>query len=138
MKYAGDEYFLRGTECDGKPSPPGITIACDDRSGGADAAIAKIYRFTSILSWFEGGYVDVSGYMWGSHPTLYGARTVYSSMGIAGAKSFKVTALQKGYAIDGTVLSPSIPLHCENLDLLESQDRRFAIADDRRLPAFLG
>ena len=26
--------------------------------------------------------------MWGSHPTLYGGRTVYSSMGIAGAKSF--------------------------------------------------
>jgi hypothetical protein len=71
-------------------------------------------------------------------PTLYGARTVYSSMGIAGAKSFKVTALQKGYAIDGTVLSLSIPPHCENLDLLESQDRRFAIADDRRQPAFLG
>lgn len=34
------------------------------------------------------GYVDVSGYIWGSHPTLYGDRTVYSSMGIAGAKPF--------------------------------------------------
>lgn len=87
VKYAGDEYFLRGRERDGKPSPPGITIACDG-AGGANEAIAKIYRFTSILSWFEGGYVDVSGYIWGSHPTLYGARTVYSSMGIAGAKSF--------------------------------------------------
>ncbi|MGY4283621.1 hypothetical protein ACVWXO_002841 [Bradyrhizobium sp. LM2.7] len=88
VKYAGDEYFLRGSERDGKPSPPGITIACDDVTGGADAAIAKIYRFTSILSWFERGYVDVSGYIWGSHPALYGDRTVYSSMGIAGAKSF--------------------------------------------------
>jgi hypothetical protein len=88
VKYAGDEYFLRGSERDGKPSPPGITIACDDFTGGGDAAIAKIYRFTSILSWFEGGYVDVSGYIWSSHPALYGARTVYSSMGIAGAKSF--------------------------------------------------
>lgn len=88
VKYAGDEYFLRGTERDGKPSPPGITIACDGSTDGADAAIAKIYRFTSILSWFEGGYVEVSGYIYGSHPALYGARTVYSSMGIAGAKSF--------------------------------------------------
>jgi Methylamine utilization protein MauJ len=87
VKYAGDEYFLRGSERDGKPSPPGITIACDAASG-ADEAIAKIYRFTSILSWFESGYVDVSGYIWGSHPSLYGARTVYSSMGIAGTKSF--------------------------------------------------
>lgn len=84
--YAGDEYFLRGTERDGKPSPPCITIACED--GRQDEAIEKIYRFTSILSWFEGGYVDVSGYIWGTGPTLYGARTVYSSLGIAGAKSF--------------------------------------------------
>jgi hypothetical protein len=85
--YAGDEYFLRGSERDGKPSPPGITIACSDASF-VDEAIAKIYRTTSILSWFMGGYVDVSGYLSGSHPMLYGDRTVYSSMGIAGAKSF--------------------------------------------------
>ena len=32
--------------------------------------------------------MDVSGYIWGSHPALYGARTVYSSLGIAGTKSF--------------------------------------------------
>lgn len=84
--YAGDEYFLRGTERDGKPSPPCISIACDQDK--VDDAISKIYRFTSILSWFQGGYVDVSGYGWGSHPFLYGGRTVYSSMGIAGTKSF--------------------------------------------------
>jgi hypothetical protein len=87
VKYAGDEYFLRGSEREGKPSPPCITIACNG-DADVDAAIGKIYRFTSILSWFEGGYVDVSGYISGSHPTLYGGRTVYSSMGIAGAKSF--------------------------------------------------
>jgi len=84
--YAGDEYFLRGTERAGKPSPPCITVAYGP--GGPDAAIAKIYRFTSILSWFEGGYVDVSGYIWGSSPALYGSRNVYSSLGIAGSKSF--------------------------------------------------
>ena len=87
VKYAGDEFFLRGTERDGKPSPPGITIACDG-GDGADEAISKIYRFTSVLSWFEGGYVDVVGYAWGSHPSLYGTRGVYSSIGIAGPKSF--------------------------------------------------
>lgn len=87
VNYAGDEYFLRGSERDGKPSPPGITIACDG-AGCADEAIAKIYRFTSVLSWFENGYVDVSVYVWGSHPILCGSRTVYSSLGIAGAKSF--------------------------------------------------
>lgn len=87
VNYAGDEYFLRGSKRDGKPSPPGITIACNEN--GADEAIAKVYRFTSILSWFMGGYVDVSGYICGSHPCLYGnPRTVYSSLGIAGTKSF--------------------------------------------------
>ena len=87
VNYAGDEYFLRGSERAGKPSPPGVTIACDKH--GPDEAIAKIYRFTSVLSWFMGGYVDVSGYIWGSHPVLYGnPRTVYSALGIVGAKSF--------------------------------------------------
>ena len=87
VEYAGDEYFLRGSEREGKSSPPCITIACNG-DADVDAALGKIYRFTSILSWFEGGYLDVSGYTWGSHPMLYGGRTVYSSMGIAGAKSF--------------------------------------------------
>jgi hypothetical protein len=84
--YACDEYFLRGTERNAQQSPPCITIACQD--GKHDEAIGKVYRFTSILSWFMGGYVDVSGYMHGSHPTLYGSRNVYSSLGIVGTKSF--------------------------------------------------
>jgi Methylamine utilization protein MauJ len=84
--YAGDEYFLRGKERAGKPSPPCITIACG--KGDQDEAIAKIYRFTSILSWFLGGYVDVSGYISGSVPALYGSQNVYSSMGIVGSRSF--------------------------------------------------
>ncbi|MEC5397011.1 methylamine utilization protein MauJ [Uliginosibacterium sp. H1] len=87
IEYAGDEYFLRGSELDGKASPPCITIACNGDKD-IDAAIGKVYRFTSILSWFAGGYVDVSGYLWSSHPVLYGGRTVFSSMGIAGSKSF--------------------------------------------------
>ncbi len=87
VQYAGNEYFLRGSERGGKPSPPGITIACEQNN--TDETAAKIYRFTSILSWFMGGYVDVSGYMWSTHPCLYGnPRTVYSSLGIMGAKSF--------------------------------------------------
>ena len=87
VEYAGDEYFLRGAEREGKASPPGITIACN--KGNSDEAISKIYRFTSILSWFLGGYVDVSGYIWGTHPCLYGdPRTVYSLLGIFGKKSF--------------------------------------------------
>lgn len=114
VKYAGDEFFLRGREREGKPSPPCITIACRGGDGGADEAIAKIYRFTSVLSWFEGGYVDVSGYIWGSHPSLYGGRTVYSTMGIAGAKAF----------------------NCNHMPIIEQENVRKALAfwrDGKRL-----
>jgi hypothetical protein len=88
VQYNGHDYFLRGSERDGKPSPPGITVPC---KGGADVdeTISKVYRFTSILSWFMGGFVDVAGYMSGSHPILYGdTRNVFSTLGIAGSKSF--------------------------------------------------
>jgi len=105
IEYAGDEYFLRGSEREGKPSPPCITIACNDRTG-VESALGKIYRFTSILSWFEGGYVDVSGYMWGTRPALYGSRTVYSSMGIAGEKAF----------------------NCNHMPLIEDENIRKALA----------
>src|SRR4051812_3614890 len=85
--YSGDEYFLRGTERDGKPSPPGISIRC--RSDTVDTGISKVYRLTSVLSWFLEGYVDVSGYISGSRPFLYGdPRRVFSSLGQAGTKSF--------------------------------------------------
>ena len=87
LNYNGDDYFLRGSECDGKPSPPGITVVCKD--GQVDEVMEKVYRFTSILSWFMDGYVDVSGYIHGSHPTLYGdPRKVFSTMGVWGDKSF--------------------------------------------------
>src|SRR6266404_7963227 len=66
LQYNGDDYFLRGSERAGNPSPPGITVPCD--GGDVDAALSKVYRFTSVLSWFMGGYVDVAGYISGSHP----------------------------------------------------------------------
>ena len=87
MNYAGDDYFLRGTELNGNPSPPCITVPCNDNQ--IDEVLAKVYRFTSILSWYHQGYVDVSGYMSGSHPILYGdQRRAYSELGIFGDKSF--------------------------------------------------
>lgn len=110
--YGGDEFFLRGRVRAGKDSPPCISINLG--KGGEDEAIAKIYRFTSILSWYNGGYVDVSGYIWGSHPTLYGARGVYSSMGIHSKKGFS----------------------CNHMPIIESENVRKALAfwrEGRRL-----
>lgn len=40
VQYAGDEYFLRGTSQGDRPSPPGITVACDDNN--PDEAITKV------------------------------------------------------------------------------------------------
>jgi hypothetical protein len=59
------------------------------------------------LGWFLGGYVYVSGYVWGSHPILYGDdRTVYSSLGIVGTKSF----------------------NCNHMPLIEHENVRRALA----------
>lgn len=85
--YDGDDYILRGSKRNGEPSPPGITVPCD--RGDVDESLAKIYRFTSILGWFAGGFVDVGGYVSGTHPMLYGdPQNVYSSVGAAGSKGF--------------------------------------------------
>ncbi|NHN38970.1 hypothetical protein G8764_16800 [Pseudomaricurvus alcaniphilus] len=104
IEYAGHEYFLRGTNRGEQQGPPCISIPCD--KSDIDAAISKIYRFTSILGWFSGGYVDVAGYAWGSHPILYGRRTVYSSMGTSGPKSF----------------------HCNHMPIIETENVRKALA----------
>lgn len=103
--YSGDEYFIRGSERDGKPSPPGITIRC--RSNEVDTGISKIYRVTSILSWFLEGYIDVSGYIAGSRPFLYGDhRRVFSDLGQAGTKSF----------------------NCNHMPIIEDEKTRIALA----------
>ena len=92
IEYAGVEYFLRGSEKEGNPSPPGITVTCG--AGKEDEAIANIYRLTSILSWHFNGYVDVSGYIYGGGPALYGnPRNVYSEVGTFGEKSFQARHL---------------------------------------------
>lgn len=87
VRYDGEDYIIRGTERNGKPSPPCISVACD--RDNVDDALSKVYRFTSILGWFNGGYVDVSGYTHGSHPILYGdPRNVFSTIGVFGTKAF--------------------------------------------------
>lgn len=87
VTYDGDDYILRGSKRNEQPSPPGITVACD--RDNVDDALKNVYRFTSILGWYRGGFVDVSGHVYGTHPVLYGdPRNVYSSVGTANAKSF--------------------------------------------------
>lgn len=68
--YDGTEFYLRGCMVDGKQEPPCISTPCP-RNDHKDA-LAKILRFVSVLGWFKGGYVDVSGFVHGSHPIRYG------------------------------------------------------------------
>lgn len=68
--YDGDDYFLRGVrDRGGHKNGPAITMRCDRSE--TNEVIAKVYRFASILGWYKRGYVDVGGYITGSHPTLY-------------------------------------------------------------------
>ena len=105
LVYNSDDYIIRGTERDGRASPPGITVPCDN--GQIDTALGKVLRFTSILSWFMRGYVDVSGYITSSHPITYGdARNVFSNLGIGSDKNF----------------------NCNHLPIIEDENIRKALA----------
>lgn len=87
VTYDGDDYFLRGVrERGGHKSGPAITMRC--ASGQADDVIAKIYRFASILGWFQRGYVDVGRYVTGSHANLYSEPQHFSTVIAGGPHGF--------------------------------------------------
>lgn len=72
VRYDGDDYFLRGLkQGDDRRADPCISMRCDGTQ--VHATLNKVYRFSSILGWFLRGYVDVTGYVTGSHPVLYGS-----------------------------------------------------------------
>lgn len=71
VRYDGDDYFLRGLkQGEDQNADACISMRCLDTE--IYATLNKIYRFSSILGWFLRGYVDVTGYITGSHPILYG------------------------------------------------------------------
>lgn len=86
--YGGDDFILRGTHQGEKPAAPSIVVP--GARTEVEACMSRLYRFTSVLGWFLGGYVDVVDVMSGSHPIGYGAqyRQAFSEVGQAGAKSF--------------------------------------------------
>lgn len=73
VEYNGHGYLLRGVDSsDDHRRWPCINTPADH--GHIDEAMAKLYHFTSTLGFFMRGFVDVTGYISGSHPTLYGDR----------------------------------------------------------------
>ena len=52
-----------------------------------DTAMTRLYQFSSVLGWFKGGHVDVTGSIWGSRPVLYGSRDTFTTT-LDGGKYF--------------------------------------------------
>lgn len=83
--YDGHEYVLRGKKAGDEKRSPCISTPC--ARGDIDAAKKRAYLFGSVLGWFKGGYVDVSGGIWGSSPALYGSRETFTTT-LDGTKFF--------------------------------------------------
>ncbi len=85
--YDGDDYFLRGVGTrQGRRGTPALTMRCT--SGQTLEILAKMYRFASVLGWFKGGYVDIGGYITGSHPVLYSEPQSFVSVVAGGPHGF--------------------------------------------------
>lgn len=83
--YDGHEYVLRGTKGGDDKRPPCISTPCT--KGDRDATGTRMYLFASVLGWFKGGHVDVTGSIWGSGPVLYGSRDTFTTT-LQGGKYF--------------------------------------------------
>jgi hypothetical protein len=83
--YDGHEYVLRGTKAGDDKRSPCISTPCgrDD----IDAATTRVYLFASVLGWFKGGHVDVTGSLWSTGPALYGSRDTFTTT-LDGGKNF--------------------------------------------------
>jgi hypothetical protein len=70
VHYDGDDYFIRGIEQGGDHrASPCITMRWSEQE--THTVLNKLYRFSSVLGWYKGGYVDVTGHITGSGPALY-------------------------------------------------------------------
>lgn len=105
VNYDGDDYFLRGVkERNGRRGAPAVTMRC--AKGERNAVLGKIYRFASILGWYKRGYVDIGGYMTGSHAMLY----------------------SDGLEISTVLASTPYGFNCNYLPLIRDEQTRRALA----------
>lgn len=87
VHYDGDDYFLRGVrERNGHRSGPAITMRC--KAGQGHEVVGKIYRFASILGWYKRGYVEVGGYITGTHAIHYSEPQSHASTIAGGPHGF--------------------------------------------------
>lgn len=88
IKYAGDDFVLRGTGNGEQRRAPCITVPGSRNE--IEGCLGRIYRLTSVLGWFRDGYVDVVDVVSGSRPISFGALTRHASActGAWGDRSF--------------------------------------------------
>jgi len=71
------EYILRGSKGGVEQRPPCISTPCEH--GDIDDGSTRLYKFASVLGWFKGGYVDLTGSIWGTSPVRYGSRDTFTT-----------------------------------------------------------
>lgn len=106
IQYAGDDIILRGTENGERRRTPSIAIPGVMQR--RDEYLSKLYRFTSVLGWFCGGFVDVVEAMYGNRAIVFGAGThlAHSSVGQSGSRNF----------------------NCNHMPVIEDENVRIALA----------
>jgi hypothetical protein len=83
--YDGNEYVLNGIKSDDEKGTPCLLTPTSQAL--RDEATTRLYKFASILSWFKGGYVDLTGTIWGTRPALFGSRDTFTTL-LDGGKFF--------------------------------------------------
>lgn len=88
IRYAGDDFVLRGTGNREDRRAPSIAIPGSRNE--IEVCLGRIYRLTSVLGWFFDGYVDVVDVVSGTRPISFGAQTrhAHASTGVWGDRSF--------------------------------------------------
>ena len=105
LKYDGAEYLLHGARQEGDQliSP---SISTPAKRNDSDDALARVYRFTSVLGFYKRGYVDITGQVWGSRMMRYSTSTKFA------------TLLQSGYRT----------FNCNHMPVIEDDQIRKALA----------
>jgi hypothetical protein len=88
VEYDNAEYLLHGARQEGEHGiAPCISTPADRNQ--IDEALARLYRFASVLGYFKRGYVDITGRTWGGHMIRYvSPRDTFTTQLQAGRKSF--------------------------------------------------
>lgn len=116
LQYDGSEYILRGAKRLGNDKHPPVPCIHTPAATHNDEELARLYRFVSILGYFMGGYVDIVGTTWGSHPIGY--------VGMPGRELML------------TIQSGRFNFNCNHMPIVEDDQTRKALAflrEGRRL-----